>query len=194
MTKPLLILDLDETLIHSCYNPVEGRKPDLAVGRYSVYARPHLGYFLLQCHKIYRLAIWSSAGELYIKRAVNGLREKCFWPKSVELEFIWSREQCTQWFDPEWRETKWIKPLRKVKRNRTEKLNQVLIVDNDPYKCAKNYGNAIYVRDFLGQDSDEELYLLSHYLRRIVSEPDFRQIEKRGWRAKTADWLNKNRK
>ena len=52
-----------------------------------------------------------------------------------------------------------------------------------------NYGNAVYVRPYEGDDQadDDELSKLAAYLRGLSGEPDFRRIEKRGWRMRGCD-------
>ena len=61
---------------------------------------------------------------------------------------------------------------------------RILIVDDTREKVCRNYGNAIYVTEFIGSNTDEELPQLARYLIHLRSEPNFRRIEKRGWRNK----------
>ena len=82
--------------------------------------------------------------------------------------------------DPERREKVWVKDLRKVKRKGHD-LDRVLIVDDEPAKLTRNYGNAIYVTPFEGNPNDSELPLLLKYLERLWHTRNFRAIEKRGW-------------
>ena len=49
-------------------------------------------------------------------------------------------------------------------------------------KLERNYGNAVYVKPFLGDSDDDELPRLAAYLRTLITVDDVRQIEKRGWR------------
>lgn len=65
---------------------------------------------------------------------------------------------------------------------RTFDLSRVLVVDDTPRKLERNYGNAIYIRAFEGDQKDEELPRLLSYLVQIANEPDFRVLEKRTWR------------
>jgi RNA polymerase II subunit A small phosphatase-like protein len=58
----------------------------------------------------------------------------------------------------------------------------VLIVDDTPEKCVRNYGNAIHPRPFEGAEDDDELDRLARYLVLLKDEPDMRTIEKRRWR------------
>lgn len=61
-------------------------------------------------------------------------------------------------------------------------LARVLIVDDTPKKLERNFGNAIYVKPYLGESEDDELLRLSAYLRTMEVVDDVRPIEKRGWR------------
>jgi RNA polymerase II subunit A small phosphatase-like protein len=76
-----------------------------------------------------------------------------------------------------------VKPLTKVRRAGW-KLERVLIVDDTPEKCIRNYGNAVYPRPWTGAEDDIELQLLTSYLATIKDEPNVRRIEKRRWREK----------
>src|SRR5262245_59077006 len=60
----LVILDLDETLVHGTEHPL-ARPADLRVGPYFVYQRPHLTSFLSALRERCSLAIWTSAGRDY---------------------------------------------------------------------------------------------------------------------------------
>jgi RNA polymerase II subunit A small phosphatase-like protein len=58
----------------------------------------------------------------------------------------------------------------------------VLIVDDTPEKCLRNYGNAIYPRPYDGEVDDDELPHLMRYLMHLKDEASVRRIEKRRWR------------
>lgn len=75
----------------------------------------------------------------------------------------------------------YVKPLKKLK-NRGYRIERMLIVDDSPSKCVDNYGNAIFIKPFMGETDDQELSFLAHYLKSIANEINFRTIEKRGWR------------
>ena len=58
----------------------------------------------------------------------------------------------------------------------------ILIVDDTPEKSRNNYGNAIYIKEFSGDTTDEELKHLHDYLLTLKKVDNVRTIEKRGWR------------
>jgi TFIIF-interacting CTD phosphatase-like protein len=174
--RPLLILDLDETLIHGAASVLH-RPADFRIGPYHIYKRPHLDTFLSTVGQLYDLAIWSSASADYVEGIAQVL-------SSVvgEWQFVWSRERCVTRMHPESLEQCILKDLRKVKRLGYD-LNRVLIVDDTRHKVSRNYGNAIYVREFLGTDEDDDLVRLAPFLSRLYCEANFRMLEKRNWRS-----------
>jgi RNA polymerase II subunit A small phosphatase-like protein len=173
--KILLVLDLDETLVYAAERPL-GRPPDFTAGLYAVYRRPHLGEFLSSCPGRFDLAFWSSSSETYVRALVPAIL-----PAGAQPVFAWSRGRCVRRFDPETREDYFVKDLRKVKRLGYD-LRRVLVVDDTPRKAERNYGNAVYVRPWLGDPDDDELELLGRYLSSLHAVPDVRLVEKRGWR------------
>ena len=176
--RGLLVLDLDECLIYGADAEMH-RTADLRVGPYHVYCRPHVAEFLNGAAEWYELAVWSSASTDYVGGITSQIR-----PVSVSWKFVWARERCTPRMDAETRENVYLKDLRKVKRLGYS-LERILFVDDTPQKLARNYGNAIYVSPFEGADDDTELPKLLRFLESIHKEPNFRKIEKRGWRSRT---------
>lgn len=77
------------------------------------------------------------------------------------------------------------KPLAKVKKLGWP-LERMLIADDTPAKCVRNYGNAIYTQPWEGDEVDGELALLSLYLATSKDVSNVRTIEKRRWREKVA--------
>lgn len=174
--QTLLILDLDETMIHASTEPL-GSKPDFRIGPYHVYCRPFLSEFLARCGEVYRLAVWSSASTDYVGATVAQIV-----PKETNLAFCWTRDRCTRRFDEELQEEFYVKNLKKVERLGFS-LNRVLIVEDEPRKVRSHFGNAIYLRPFVGSETDDELMTLSKYLPTISSVTNVRDIEKRKWRS-----------
>lgn len=174
----LLILDLDETLVHARESALE-HEPDFRVFDYFVYKRPGVNDFLLKCADLFDLAVWSAGEEAYVRAVIEQIM-----PDQIKLQFLWSSNRCTVRRDFDTGDYYPAKDLHKVKRL-GRSLNRTLIVDDEPIKLRKNYGNAIYVRPFEGDREDDELELLATYLKAISSYEDVRSLEKRGWRDKT---------
>lgn len=174
--KPLLILDLDETLIFATSKPLP-IQCDFTVGPYHVYKRPFVDHFLSTVQLVFDLAIWSSASADYVSAIVGSTI-----PTDIRLAFQWSQSRCIQRYRPELQETYWVKDLKKVQRLGYD-LRRVLVVDDSPEKVERNYGNAIYVKPFEGGSTDQELQRLGTYLIGLANRPNFRTVEKRNWRA-----------
>jgi RNA polymerase II subunit A small phosphatase-like protein len=183
-TRTLLVLDLDETLIHASDKRLH-RAADFEIFGYHVYLRPHLAGFLADCARHYDLAIWSSASDDYVAAVAQRI-----FPDPSLLRFVWGRSRASlrRFPSPDDVYLDWpsdhrhyLKPLAKLKR-RGWPLERILIVDDTPEKCVRNYGNAIYARPFEGEEDDTELKLLGAYLATLKDRPNVRQVEKRRWR------------
>lgn len=188
--RTLLVLDLDETLIHATEQPLD-RVPDFEVYGYAVYRRPHLDSFLRACAGWYDLAVWSSASDPY----VEAIAERIF-PDPALLRFVWGRSRASlrrfigpNEYPSDFDHRHYRKPLAKAKK-RGWPLERILIVDDTPEKCAQNYGNAIYARPFEGDPADDELLLLGAYLETLRDCTNVRKVEKRRWRAQARQLLD----
>jgi TFIIF-interacting CTD phosphatase-like protein len=170
----LLILDLDETLIYATEEPLP-REPDFVVGPYFVYRRPYLDEFLTSCSACFRLAVWSSATEEYVRPIVERIL-----PTGVEPAFVWGRGRCVRRYDPELREEYQVKDLKKVRRM-GYRLERVLIADDTARKVERQYGNAVYVPPYFGDPEDDLLPRLARYLVSLRDATNVRTVEKRGW-------------
>lgn len=186
--KKLLILDLDETLIHSVYSPINGKTPDFVIdgGNIFSYKRPHLDEFIKFVKENFNLAVWTSASEDY----ALAVSEHIFGNVSC-LDFLWARKRCTVSFQPynsfdiyscSHSQQIYIKNLNKVFKRGYNKKN-TLILDDSPEKVQKNYGNWIPIKEYKGvDDNDADLLFLIDYLTVIKDVEDVRIIEKRNWK------------
>ena len=175
-TRPLLVLDLDETIIYSTDAEIPGLTVFRASGHHT-HVRPHLNEFLEYVSKSFRIAVWTAASMDYAWDIV-----KATFPRHIAPMFVWAYSRCTlrRNFD----EDLWVatKPLVKIKRSLGIPLSRVLIIEDDPLKAQANYGNAVYVKPFEGDPADDELRHLAEYLMGLATVADFRKVEKRGWR------------
>lgn len=184
----LVILDLDETLIHATETP-KYSEWDFELAKYKIYIRPGLTQFLDRLKEHFRIAVWSSASDDYVQQIV----EKIF-PGDYPLEFVWGRSKCTLKYDTAlleeygysnyYNHQYYVKPLVKIKKKGIATLEKMLIVDDTPAKSRLNYGNAIYPSEFIGNPLDDELVKLSDYLETLKSVENVRTIEKRNWKQK----------
>jgi TFIIF-interacting CTD phosphatase-like protein len=175
--KILLILDLDETLIHASETRLTSVEHDFVYAGYFVYKRPGLDEFLDSIKDAFRIAVWSSASDDYVISIASNI-----FKDSIEPEFIWGRSKCTFKRDLELDTYYFAKQLKKLKRKGYE-LERILIIDDTAEKVKDNFGNAIYIKEFTGTP-DNELNKLSIYLQKLKSTNNVRIIEKRGWHLK----------
>lgn len=175
VSQSLLILDVDETLIHATNEPLSVPY-DFKAGPYFVYKRPHLGAFLDAVSSAFQIAVWSSSTADYLVTICDQII-----PPRIELQFTWARDRCVQQYDPEWQSSYWVKDLKKVKRLGYN-LDRVIFVDDTPKKLERNYGNAVYIESFTGDVEDRELELLAPFLVSLADSDNVRVLEKRGWR------------
>jgi TFIIF-interacting CTD phosphatase-like protein len=174
MERPLLILDLDETLIYGTVEPLP-IKHDFKCGGFFIHKRPFVDQFISSVAQLYDLAVWTSSTMDYARCIADVLFD------GVDLKFLWARDRCIRRFDSELQEHYWVKDLNKVKRIGFA-LERILVVDDTPEKLERNYGSLIVVRAFEGDADDRELLNLKDYVAGLVGEPDFRVMEKRMWR------------
>jgi RNA polymerase II subunit A small phosphatase-like protein len=175
VNRLLIILDLDETLVHVTENPPAWR-PHFTVRGYTGYRRPHLDSFFEELRGRYDLAVWTAAGRAYAEAVLTEVM-----PWHAELAFLWCADRCTEYFDHETRDRTTIKRIEKVRKQGYD-LARVVVIDDSPEKHLKNYGNLIPVKPFLGDPSDDELPAVARYIHSLEDEPNVRAIEKRYWR------------
>jgi len=175
----LLVLDLDETLIHATRDAERvGREPEHELFGYAIWQRPHLEVFLETMFEWFEVGIWTASGSAYAEAVVAwlGVGER--------LRFLWSRERCTRVFDPETMEVQRVKPLAKLLRARLGARERILFIDDSPHKIRRSYGNYVRVAPFEGDPADDELPALTRYLETLGPVANVRTLEKRGWRAR----------
>lgn len=174
-SEMLVVLDLDETLVHVTENALVGIAPKFQWDNYFVYTRPGLETFLVSLCAQYQVGIWSSAGDEYVAGIVEAIR-----PSNVTFDFVWGRSKCTACRDFDLDCYYWEKRLDKLKKR--ARLEKIVIVDDSPEKSRNNYGNAIYITPFAGAPEDDELTPLLNYLVSLKDIENVRRLEKRNWK------------
>lgn len=190
VNEKLLILDIDEALIHCNYSLVNNRAPDLVIkdGKSTIsgWNRPKLSEFVEYALANFHVGVWSSGSPDYVAEVSKHI----FKDRVDELKFIWARDRCTVKYFPSYdiysysSQQVYLKNLNKIKRSFGYRLENMLVVDDSPEKHMNNYGNLIRVSPWEAQESkfdDEELSVLTDYLHKIKDADNFRKIEKRRW-------------
>jgi RNA polymerase II subunit A small phosphatase-like protein len=177
LDRKLLVLDLDETLVHATDQPL-ARAEDFKAGPYHVYRRPHLSEFIAFALARFHVGVWTSSGEQYAARVVESV-----FPAGA-LQFVWASQRCTVARDWQTGEYCTLKKLGKLKR-KGYRLDSIIAVDDTPSKYERSFGNLVAVQEYLGAEQDDELLLLMRYLDRLSKIANVRTVEKRRWRTET---------
>jgi len=148
--KKLLILDLDETLIHTSYSPISGIEFKAHRHLFYLYERPYLSEFLERYKSDYSLAIWSASKLDYVRWIIKST-VLC----DYEFTFINSRRNCKRInsMNGSVEYQKDISPY-------IEKYDKVLVLDDFP-KMVTPIKNAIKISEFRGSTTDIELLNIS---------------------------------
>jgi carboxy-terminal domain RNA polymerase II polypeptide A small phosphatase len=152
-SKQLLILDLDETLIYSTAKKLKHKEAFLC-GKYFVYTRPHLNWFLTEIAHHFRLGIWSAADETYVSEIVRQIL-----PQGIQLEILWGQSWCTCKPSLENKSSIYEKDISKL----TElnfKREDIILVDDSLWNTKLNKENSILIKPFTGDQNDNELKTL----------------------------------
>ena len=175
MDKPVLVLDLDETLIWAREGATGA--VDFEVAEYGVTVRPHFEVFKAHVARHWRLGVWTSSSPSYAQVVVGQL-----FSTEDELEFAWDVSRCTHRYDSE---TQWNYPVKNLDKLKKKgyPLERMAVLDDTPQKLERHYGNLIRVEPFEGDPNDTELTDLLPFLDWLSTHSDIRRVEKRSWRS-----------
>jgi TFIIF-interacting CTD phosphatase-like protein len=176
----LLVLDLDETLIHARDHddPDLAWPPHATVGGYRMYRRPGVEQFLATVlDRFEAVGVWTAASNDYAAFMLDSIVDR------ERLRFVYTRERCTQRRDLELAETYILKDLAKLKRFGYGK-GQILVVDDTPRNLQRSYANLVAIPPFHGDPTDARLAQLLEYLEELGPLGDVRPVNKLRWWAR----------
>lgn len=162
--KPCLVLDLDETLVHSSFRSVAGAdfvipvKIEDVVHYVYVAKRPSVDLFLTQLAQYYEIVIYTASLNKYADPLLDLLD-----PKGVISHRLF-RESCVQYGG------NYIKDLSVIDRN----LKRCIIIDNSPSSYIFQPENAIGCTSFIDDKNDRELDHIRNFLIALKDVPDVR--------------------
>ena len=173
-SKKILILDLDETLVHSSFYPFNSDDDDNKNSSdifftilfnqkyYDVYVllRPYFTEFINKMSKIFNIYIFTAsikeyAEPLLIKLDKNNLIKKKLY-----------RESCTLSED-----RKYIKDLNTLNEN----LKNVILLDNNPNSYRYNKCNGLPIKTWHSEANDKELIKIIPFLTFLSTVDDVRE-------------------
>eukprot|EP00899_Mesostigma_viride_P009853 jgi/Mesvir1/1886/Mv22916-RA.1 len=164
--KKSLVLDLDETLVHSSFKPVPN--PDFIIpveidNRITdvyVLKRPWVDDFIKAVGDRFEIVIYTASLSKYANPLLDLLD-----PDRV-FRYRLFREDCTPY------EGNYVKDLANMGRP----LKDVIIIDNSPHSYAFQPENAIPISSFIDDPEDQELLDLIPYLIAMQDVEDVRTV------------------
>jgi len=172
-----LVLDLDETLVHSSFKPV--RDADYVVPVeiegivYKVYVRkrPFVDEFLAECAKHYEIVVFTAS----LGKYANPLLDMLDVGKVISHRLF--RESCV------YHNHSYVKDLSKLGR----KMEDIIFVDNSALSYVFQPNNAIPITSWFSDKSDLELPALLPVLQTTLKEID--DVRKLLDASKSYEWI-----
>lgn len=169
-TKPVLVLDLDETLIHSYYGAIQADLPKISFVNkenkkieMSVAVRPYLNQFLKEVSQNFTLVLFTSSEQCYAERCLDIID-----PQKTFFKHRFYKESCVILNNK-----LYLKDLRLFK---LISHRNIFIVDNNPFAYIFHLKNAFPIISFLGDREDKELLKLSKTLKLFSIFPNKHKI------------------
>jgi len=162
--KKTLVLDLDETLVHSSFKPIPD--PDFivpveiedVVHKVYVLKRPHVDEFLRAVGPLYEIVIFTASLGKYADPVLDLLDTT----RVVDVRLF--RESCSLF------KGNYVKDMSRLGRS----LDNVIIIDNSPSSYMFNPENAIAIETWFDDASDTELLDLLPVLKDLTTVDNVR--------------------
>lgn len=164
--KKCLVLDLDETLVHSSFRAVPGAdfvipvQIEDVVHFVYVAKRPGVDQFLVEMAKYYEIVIYTASLNKYADPLLDLLD-----PHRVIRTRLF-RESCVYY------EGNYVKDLSLINRD----LSQSIIIDNSPASYIFHPENAIDCSSFIDDPRDRELDQIGSFLAGVRDVRDVREV------------------
>ena len=167
MNKKTLVLDLDETLVHSSMKPFPNRdnivlKLTITDKDYTIYVikRPFIDEFLYEMSLYYEIVIFTASLIEYTTQLIPII------DKNKVIKQVLNREFCA------YSRGLYFKELKVINKN----IKDLIIVDNNPISYVFNKDNGIPILTWIDNPNDNELIKLIPILKYLSRVNDVRPI------------------
>jgi CTD small phosphatase-like protein 2 len=180
--RKTLVLDLDETLVHSSLDPAHAGAPGAAGGlaplpagpppdfcfpvdvgavrhRVAVRRRPHLQAFLERAAELFEVVVFTASQRVYAEQLLDAID-----PGRRLVRHRLYRESCVLWGG------NYLKDLSALGRD----LAHTLIVDNSPQAFGLQVDNGVPIESWYDDAGDDQLLALLPVLEALAGEDDVR--------------------
>lgn len=170
--KKTLVLDLDETLVHSTFQPTTKADIVLPISIegvvYKVYVRKRPGAteFIDRMSKSFEVVVFTASLQKYADPLLDLI------DKNRVLRGRLFRRHCS------YVNGSFVKDLSTLDRD----MENVLLVDNSPLSYSLQPANGVPCSSFIDDPEDAELEILAPYLEKMANVPDVRR-ETHVWKA-----------
>ncbi|XP_012941776.1 carboxy-terminal domain RNA polymerase II polypeptide A small phosphatase 1 isoform X2 [Aplysia californica] len=158
MNKKCVVIDLDETLVHSSFKPINNAdfivpvEIDGTVHQVYILKRPHVDEFLQRMGELFECVLFTASLAKYADPVADLL------DKWNVFRCRLFRESCV------FHRGNYVKDLSRLGRD----LNQVVIVDNSPASYIFHPENAVGVTSWFDEMNDTELLDLIPFFERLA--------------------------
>lgn len=166
--KKCLVLDLDETLVHSSFQKIDDSDFEIEIllenQKHKVYVRkrPGVDHFLTEVGKKFEVVVFTASLSKYADPLLDVL------DKGKVVKHRLFREDCVQ------HDKNYVKDLTTLGRT----LEHTIIVDNSPYSYQFQKDNAIPILTWIDEPSDRQLGHLLPFLDDLAECDDIVKLIK----------------
>jgi len=166
--KKCLVLDLDETLVHSSFKPISDADFKIeielegTIHRVYVRKRPFVDDFMKHVGKEWEVVIFTASLAKYADPLLDILDRN----KVVSSRLF--REGCVQHYG------NYVKDMSQLGRP----LEEIVIIDNSPFSYMFQPNNAIPITSWFNDRNDSQLYDLMPFLDNLLTVDDIPKVLK----------------